>query len=341
MELHIYTSKMESKPVPSWPSRKRWRVLITRYLPEPISSEALVQYNGVRYHLLLEYNEDVMDCTENSRLQRVHNAFKRAENLKRDEPDTSLQEQVDSLELFWPFVAERVECEQGIAEYAHVPEEKSEKSVVRIRLKTIDGSLRALEHDRILKPFPKGPVMNPYCDVHVFAQDEVEYLDEVEEGIKKARIGNGLYCVKTVLRTKGDSFLKELEKLRKIPRHPNIIHLVGVTDAGGGKIDGMVLPYLADAKPLHKLGSAVTNVLKRKWKSQIDEAVRFLHEHDIVWGDAAADNVLICGNESNAILIDFEGGFKHGWVDHELGGTKEGDLQGLRHILEFVDSLKT
>ena len=274
---------MESSSVASDSPCKLRRVLITRYRPEPISSEVLVEYNGVWYHLLLEYNEDVVDCIENSFLQRVHDAFRESRAMKRGERDTSLQAQLDCLELFWPFVAERIESKQEKPDHAHIAEEKARKAVVKIRLKTVDGSLCALEHDFILKPISREPVANPYSDLRVFAGNEIVYLEEKESGIKKVRIGDSFYCVKTVLRNKNENyFLREIETLRKIPVHPNIVHLVGVTDAGDGKIDGMVLPYLADAKSLLTLETAVTSAQKSKWKTEISGAVNFLHKHDIV-----------------------------------------------------------
>ena len=40
-------------------------------------------------------------------------------------------------------------------------------------------------------------------------------------------------------------------------------------------------------------------------------------------------------------MIDFEGGAKVDWIDHGFDGKKEGDLQGLERILQFIDNLET
>ncbi|CEJ89256.1 hypothetical protein VHEMI05110 [[Torrubiella] hemipterigena] len=40
--------------------------------------------------------------------------------------------------------------------------------------------------------------------------------------------------------------------------------------------------------------------------------------------------------DQNAVLIDFEGGTTRGWVDHEKGGSVDGDLQGLERIADFI-----
>lgn len=41
---------------------------------------------------------------------------------------------------------------------------------------------------------------------------------------------------------------------------------------------------------------------------------------------------------NDAWLIDFGGGWSEGWVDENLQNTVEGDQQGLKRILEFLDS---
>jgi len=63
--------------------------------------------------------------------------------------------------------------------------------------------------------------------------------------------------------------------------------------------------------------------------------VKELHRVGAVWGDAKTDNILI-DKDSNAWVIDFEGGYTEGWVDEDRAGTKEGDLQGLGKILDRI-----
>ena len=85
----------------------------------------------------------------------------------------------------------------------------------------------------------------------------------------------------------------------------------------------------------------MTNSQKTTWKSQISRAVHFLHENNITWEDVAPDNILICENKVKAILIDFGGGFKLRWVDGDLAGSKEGDLDALKRILDYKDTTGT
>ena len=103
----------------------------------------------------------------------------------------------------------------------------------------------------------------------------------------------------------------------------------------------MVLPYYADAKRLDQVKSAVLNSQKTTWKSQISRAVHLLHQNNIIWGDVAPDNILICENESKAVLIDSGGGFKLRWVDYNLFGSKEGDLDALKRIIDYIDIMGT
>jgi len=55
---------------------------------------------------------------------------------------------------------------------------------------------------------------------------------------------------------------------------------------------------------------------------------------DVVWGDVKLGNTLIYLRH-DAWVIDFGGGFASEWVNKELQGTKEGDLQGLSRIMQF------
>lgn len=74
---------------------------------------------------------------------------------------------------------------------------------------------------------------------------------------------------------------------------------------------------------------------RQKWAGQIRETVAALHELGIVWGDVKPDNVLI-DNDNNAVVIDLEGGTTRGWVDRDVGGTLEGDMQGMERMMDFI-----
>ncbi|KAF4463946.1 kinase domain-containing [Fusarium albosuccineum] len=74
---------------------------------------------------------------------------------------------------------------------------------------------------------------------------------------------------------------------------------------------------------------------RQKWANQVRSTVAYLHKLDLVWGDVKPDNVLIDKND-NAVIIDLEGGTTRGWVDYELGGTLQGDLQGLEKLMDFI-----
>jgi tRNA A-37 threonylcarbamoyl transferase component Bud32 len=75
--------------------------------------------------------------------------------------------------------------------------------------------------------------------------------------------------------------------------------------------------------------------VREKWASQIRKTVSTLHEIDVIWGDVKAENVVI-DKSGNAIVIDFEGGATKGWIDEDKMGTKEGDLQGLERLMDYI-----
>ena len=67
--------------------------------------------------------------------------------------------------------------------------------------------------------------------------------------------------------------------------------------------------------------------LRRKWAAQIEQTVKELHRHGVVWGDAKPDNVII-DMDDNAWVLDFGGGGTTGWMPEEpsMFQTNEGDL---------------
>jgi tRNA A-37 threonylcarbamoyl transferase component Bud32 len=70
-----------------------------------------------------------------------------------------------------------------------------------------------------------------------------------------------------------------------------------------------------------------------RWAAQIQETIKELHEEGVVWGDAKLDNVLL-DKDDTPWIVDFGGGYTPGWVDREKGETIEGDLQGLKRIVD-------
>ncbi|RMZ78597.1 hypothetical protein DV738_g3734, partial [Chaetothyriales sp. CBS 135597] len=94
---------------------------------------------------------------------------------------------------------------------------------------------------------------------------------------------------------------------------------------------------LAAAAPTSDSNLADTSSTERRiWKRQIEQAITWLHERGIVWGDVKPENVLI-DTAADAWLVDFSGSWTDGWVDEELAETVEGDLQGLLRLKEFLD----
>src|SRR5688500_7253848 len=74
------------------------------------------------------------------------------------------------------------------------------------------------------------------------------------------------------------------------------------------------------------IADQVSIVRKRKWATQIEYTMLELHKIGVVWGDVKPGNVVI-DIDDNAWLVDFGGGFTQPWMDPELAGTREGDIQ--------------
>lgn len=134
--------------------------------------------------------------------------------------------------------------------------------------------------------------------------------------------------------------LEEVFKARFDPKEVRTSRLYGIVKDDKSHVIGLLLYYLKVDDTLYgkvidseSLGSSV----KDKWKRQITTSVEALHGAGIIWGDAKASNILV-DTDRDAWVTDFGGGYTEGWVDRDKAGTIEGDLQGLRAVIDFIDT---
>ncbi|KAL9567434.1 hypothetical protein ACKAV7_008384 [Fusarium commune] len=137
-------------------------------------------------------------------------------------------------------------------------------------------------------------------------------------------------------------FLNELNKYRSIrdahlDESLRISRLIGLVRDESGLAFGLLLTYIdcGNKTLLCATQPDTPGDLRQKWAEQVRDMVHQLHTAGIVWGDVKPDNVLI-DRQKDAWLIDFGGGYTHGWVPKELAGSVEGDLHGLQKIEEFL-----
>lgn len=296
----------------------------------------IFSYYGRRYHLVLEYNQDLHHCIENKLLENVYIAVEN--NFCDDSDDRGLAK---CLDLFWPFVAayhERHIDTCGPAELSAEDRYRS-KEVIKIQLKiSYAGTLSLSAHNKKVNFPPRYPIKNPCPGVPIFKENEIEVLAAIDKNPKLFKVkAKGRECCLKVARH--DAFEREVTMLAKMPTNPSLPQLVGVLDSGDGCVDRFLTPFVP-GKSLAFTFEA-TSSQKAQWKKQISDAVRLLHERDMVWGDVKPDNVMIHSESKRAILVDFGGSYSEGWVDEELNETKEGDLQGVRRIMQFIDRLDT
>ncbi|KJZ68497.1 hypothetical protein HIM_12116 [Hirsutella minnesotensis 3608] len=135
----------------------------------------------------------------------------------------------------------------------------------------------------------------------------------------------------------------EVSKYEQILRanfrpHIRTSRACGVVQDDNGRLLGVLLHRIDEVNTLAgALSCSTPEDTKRRWASQLRESLQALHEVGIVWGDAKPDNVII-DRQGDAWIIDFGGGHTRGWVDENKAGTIEGDLQGMRKILQFLSS---
>ncbi|EMC91813.1 hypothetical protein BAUCODRAFT_305789 [Baudoinia panamericana UAMH 10762] len=119
--------------------------------------------------------------------------------------------------------------------------------------------------------------------------------------------------------------------LHKHIRCPKLEGLV-IWDNDHSKIMGFLQTDIPDPTPLTlKLDATVPQELRDRWAAESERMKNVLHEHNIVWGDAKADNFMVDKND-DLWIIDFGGSYTEGWVDAGIKETAKGDDMGVEKI---------
>eukprot|EP00172_Hildenbrandia_rubra_P003315 Plantae.Rhodophyta-Hildenbrandia_rubra.ctg5150.p1 GENE.Plantae.Rhodophyta-Hildenbrandia_rubra.ctg5150~~Plantae.Rhodophyta-Hildenbrandia_rubra.ctg5150.p1 ORF type:complete len:361 (+),score=36.11 Plantae.Rhodophyta-Hildenbrandia_rubra.ctg5150:1198-2280(+) len=327
---------------------ERLNPLLFHWLGHPRQLHFAFERWDLRYHLLLEYSSCVQDCAENKLLVPFVDCD--SANLG----SITSKALPDCLQLFWPFVvknfSERVEIDPScrttkVAKRSSLRNRYLRKPIIKIQLLTLkDGTLEKVFHESELNYPLSDPIENPCPELPLYKKDDIEILKEMKgDTLKgdtfKARIQGKTCCVK-VSDKKG--LQREIAALTKMPRLPNLIPgLLGVVDAGQGRIDQLVIPFIF-GKDLDSIESC-SLVQKVEWKTQITDAIQVLHKHDIVWGDGTVWNVLIEEDTGQAVLIDFDLALCKGCdneTDEHYEEMKAYDLMVLEKLMKHIDNIK-
>ena len=168
-------------------------------------------------------------------------------------------------------------------------------------------------------------------------QSEVSQPPPAHPGQVLHKTTGKVYFFKPVVAEQPDSVKREIQILRKLEKLDLDIkfpHLLGFVALGNSKTEamGLLLENIDTPTPLTKLlKSSVDEEKRAEWSRQSERCVKTLHDHDIVWGDAKADNFMVDADEE-LWIIDFGGSYTEGWVDPEISETLEGDDMGLEKI---------
>ena len=278
--------------------------------------EELFDYDDVQYHLRLDSTSDG-NGIQDSYLEKLERAL---DGTDEDEIENQVEE---CRALMWPLV------KTDYSSRTHKPDE-----IVRIQGTTIDGQLQSITHNSYLLYSLTNPVPNTFPRVHTFSKDAITHSEEITHDIFKVKIFNKNFVMKTVHRTGNEhNFIREISILQYCS-HRYIIKLLGLVINSNYQVEGMLLEHILNAKSLQQV-SRVTFDELGKWRSQISEAVEYLHSMDYVWGDAKSDNILIREN-GDIVLIDFGDGATANWVDQENYESVKGDLEACKRIINFI-----
>ena len=188
-----------------------------------------------------------------------------------------------------------------------------------------------------------------HCKWQIFRPSEIEIcINHHEEAFSKFPtkvIAGGNMCFyKPLDYDDKRSAIREIDIFKRmetlgISEAVHATRLYGIVqDEKSSRVIGLLLSWIdCEHKTLEcALGPETPAVLRLKWGQQVSTTLAYLHEADIVWGDAKAANILV-DMDDNAWIIDFGGGYTRGWVGKDHMETIEGDLEGLSKIKELLN----
>ncbi|KAK3681508.1 hypothetical protein LTR37_020887 [Vermiconidia calcicola] len=129
-----------------------------------------------------------------------------------------------------------------------------------------------------------------------------------------------------------------LHERMRVPTLQGLVYVDGTeaNSRGQRKVMGFLLTDIPSPKPLTTmLEPSVSREMRDQWAAEAERMKEVLHENNIVWGDAKADNFMV-DKDDNLWIIDFGGSYTEGWVDSELNETEEGDNMGTEKVVNAL-----
>ncbi len=166
----------------------------------------LLDIDGIRYVLRLDVNKNDSDCMENGLIQAVYEA---SCPLDRSLVSEAME---NCMTRFWPYIVTDYETgkKHGTLPKPIGPLDYDRWESRKLQLKTVDGSVRVIEHETALDNRCEA-VDNPFIgEVLCFHRSEVEIIDEITNSIFEVKIQNNYYCLKLLRWERG--FLEEIKK---------------------------------------------------------------------------------------------------------------------------------
>jgi tRNA A-37 threonylcarbamoyl transferase component Bud32 len=210
----------------------------------------------------------------------------------------------------------------------------------------LEGSEELKQHIDSLIPRMKMPQYIRKIDVpwmnprDLMVQSEVDFPEPAHPGQVQDKEGRTFFFKPVVPHQPGPTkreitLLHKIEKLELDIKVPKLVGFVSHEDSQCEAM-GLLLSHIEDPIPLTKLLKPSIPEHKRSaWSTTSERYVRILHENNIVWGDAKADNFMV-DKHDDLWIIDFGGSYTEGWVDPEINETVDGDNQGLQKVQEAL-----
>jgi len=307
--------------------------------------EITLTYNSTRFIILLKRPSSVEEDTiEGKLLRELDDAAAMSDEMIYDRYLENIHDIVVS------------ECKMTMHKLAPVRhsnlcvqtlEDRLYPKTFVLQLITIGGKLEILEHysSDSLKyphsPIELDPVLVLSTDTPMVPAAAIRIVKNLHfQKVVEVEWAYDTYAFKTAFSGGEAELRREIRILQVLEtelghRYPRVPRLRGFV-VSHGKIVGFLEELIPGCCMLGQMDIlSVPRDHRVRWAFKIEETLQALHRIGLSWGDAKADNVLI-DREGEPWVVDFGGSFTEGWVKSDAKETRDGDLQGLQGIVEFL-----
>ncbi|KAI5849800.1 hypothetical protein BZA05DRAFT_474816 [Tricharina praecox] len=316
----------------------------------------LCDYGTMRYHILITCSDETASCIEKTLLLECKASMSR--DLNDDGREDAIWRAWRDLEHLWhpvvkaDYLSQMRQMTSGattpnlIARRGSPFPHGRKKTLVKLHVFTVDGTIATKEHLETLRWPRYDPLPNTWPSLAVFGPTHVTLGPLVHGRLGNLVIAGGSRYLFKSLQGFFDTqyFIRLVDNLVKLQGSPRFPVLAGLAESeeGDGRIDGLLREYV-EGEFLDAIDPTEKDrATRQKWKRQIVEAAEITQRVGVAWSDACVSDIFIrrdADGAENALVCGVGSRILHTMGSGRLLEPEIGEVRGLEEIMNYIDDI--